>query len=307
MTGAVEKDAASMKPGDGGFRADPEFVAGAVGAVRKLKPDYGHMLGLYEKIFIEQERAKSAPGPAEFAIPREELNVLRREMFPLVRASRFIVDAEAAGKLFTSVCAVLLEGGEGIAETAEAMLEAAKSGALDIKKTLLDFVRAPGQVFDSLHSEMALNREVAQFILFNSVKPFLAGFSRALSSYLDAEGEWEKGYCPVCGSMPELSVLSENGKRSMLCGYCSHKWFSKRVFCPFCENDDHGTLKYFEIEGEEEYRVDVCEKCGSYIKTVDTRKLSRPVYLPLESAATPYIDVKFQEMGYRPGSAASDN
>ena len=97
--------------------------------------------------------------------------------------------------------------------------------------------------------------------------------------------------------MPELSVFEDNGKRSLLCGFCGHRWQSKRVFCSFCENTDHETLRYYEIEDEEEYRVEVCDKCNSYIKTVDIKKLSRPVYLPLESISTPYIDVKFRGDG----------
>jgi len=143
-------------------------------------------------------------------------------------------------------------------------------------------------------------------VAYSSLKPSLVKFSGMISRYLATENEWEKGYCPVCGSMPELSILEENGKRSFLCGFCGHQWQSKRVYCPFCENTDHDTLRYYEIEDEEEYRVDVCDKCHRYIKTVDMRKLSRPVYLPLESISTPYIDVRFREMGYSPGNTAAD-
>ena len=129
------------------------------------------------------------------------------------------------------------------------------------------------------------------------MKPSLVMFSEMVSGYLDRELEWDKGYCPVCGSMPELSVFEDNGKRSLLCGFCGHRWPSKRVYCSFCENTDHETLRYYEIEDEEEYRVDVCDKCKRYIKTVDIKKTIRPVYLPLENISTPYIDLKFKEMG----------
>ncbi len=307
MTAALENEAGPMKLMDTESRTTPEFIAGAVDAVRKRKPAFGHMLDLYEKIFIEQENSKTGIRHVEFSIPDEALSVIRKEKFPLVDVSRFIVDEEAAGKLFSGICAILLEGGEGIAETARVMMDAANSGSLDTKKLFQDFITDADSTLGRMEKDLHAVREVARFIIFNSMKPSLSVFSRAVSSHLDTEIQWDKGFCPVCGSMPELSVIGENGKRSMLCGFCGHQWLTKRVFCPFCGNDDHGTLEYYEIEGEEEYRVDVCGKCRGYIKAVDTRKLSRPVYLPLETVATPYIDMKFGEMGYRAGSAATDN
>ena len=127
-----------------------------------------------------------------------------------------------------------------------------------------------------------------------------------ISVNLDKDIEWDKGYCPVCGSMPELSLFEENGKRFLICGFCSHKWASKRMYCPFCENSDHETLQYYSIDDEEEYRVDVCEKCKKYIKTIDIKKTTRTIYAPLEIRSTPYIDIKFEEMGYKKGNTGID-
>jgi FdhE protein len=109
---------------------------------------------------------------------------------------------------------------------------------------------------------------------------------------------WERGYCPVCGSNPTLSLFGENGRRFLVCGFCWHKWPSSRMFCHNCGNRDHDTLRYYTFEDEEAYRTDVCDKCRHYIKTVDCRVLGRFVYPPLECIATSHLDIKMQDMGF---------
>jgi FdhE protein len=158
-----------------------------------------------------------------------------------------------------------------------------------------------------MSDEYGIDKQVLAFIVFNSLKPSLHMFAQNLSeAYLKDAGAWEKGYCPVCGSTPELSIFEENGKRFLICGFCGHKWASRRIYCPFCENSDHETLHYFDIEGEEEHRADVCDKCKKYIKTTDVKKTTRLVYPPLEYQATPYIDLMIEEMGFKAGNIKQD-
>jgi FdhE protein len=45
----------------------------------------------------------------------------------------------------------------------------------------------------------------------------------------------------------------------------------------------------------------VCDNCKKYIKTLDTRKVERLIYPPLEQISTIHLDIKAQEMGFVPG------
>jgi FdhE protein len=58
---------------------------------------------------------------------------------------------------------------------------------------------------------------------------------------------------------------------------------------------------YLYSEEEKEYRVDACESCRKYIKTVDTRVLGRRAYPPLEQVASLHLDLKAAEAGYTAG------
>lgn len=289
-----------------GTEITPEFISRAVNEVRKIKPDYQLLLDLYERIFIAQEGSKSHIQLAEYRIPGELLSVKLEGKFPLVTITQFSFDRGSAGVLFTALCGILRSSNECVSESAGRIGEAVERNDLDMDKLFPAFLSDNRSYFSTLEKDLKLDLNILRFLVYNSLKPSLNIFSAMMERYLDREGEWDKGYCPVCGSMPELSIFEENGKRSLLCGFCGRRWQSKRVYCPSCENTDHESLHYFEIEDKEEYRVDVCEKCKSYIKTVDIKKMSRPVYFPLESIATPYIVVKFKEMGYKPVNETID-
>lgn len=98
-----------------------------------------------------------------------------------------------------------------------------------------------------------------------------------------------------------MSALEGDGERFLFCSFCWHKWPVRRLVCPFCENDDSKTLHYFYTEEEREYRVNVCDKCKKYVKTVDTRKIDRFFYPPLEQIATLHLDMKANETGLERG------
>ncbi len=96
-------------------------------------------------------------------------------------------------------------------------------------------------------------------------------------------------------------MLQDEGKRVLACSFCRHEWSARRIFCPFCENADSDTLQYFVTQDDDEHRVDVCENCKRYIKTVDLRKIGRIIYPPLEQVATLHLDMKASESGYISG------
>lgn len=283
-----------------------DFIARAVTEVKRLKPEYGLMLELYEKIFIAQEESVRDLRIPECHIPEEILEVKLREQFPLLEIAQFTVDAASAGRLLVSLCEIVSTAGDAISETAKQLKDAVEKGAVSSDDCFSAFLNEDESFFKAIEDEVHIDRRTLIFLVFNSIKPSLKKCAALAAEHLDPDKEWDKGFCPVCGSMPELSVFEDNGKRSLACGFCGHRWRSKRVFCSFCGNTDHETLRYFEIEDEEEYRVDVCDKCKRYIKTVDVNKLSRPVYLPLECITTPYIDLKFREMGFSPAHEVRD-
>jgi len=71
------------------------------------------------------------------------------------------------------------------------------------------------------------------------------------------------------------------------------------MMCPFCENRNHKDLQYFSVEGNEVHRIDICNKCKQFIKTIDTRKLDYEPDLNLEDITTLHLDILASQKGFK--------
>lgn len=286
-----------------------EHIKTAIKEMRIKKPGLEEMLNLYEQIFILQEKAKSGISFPEFSISDEILAVKIKEKFPLVNISQFQLDYKTSETLLLNIIEIMSNKEIKENEIANAMkLLSSLIGddKISTRELFDSFIKEDESNFEIIEEKHQINKEILGFLVFNSLKPSITAFSEKISEYLK-DVEWEKGYCPICGSMPELSVFEKDGKRFLICGFCSHKWASKRIYCPFCENINHDTLQYFSIDDEEEYRVDACDNCKCYIKTINIEQTTRKIYLPLESHTTLYINAKFDEMGYTSGQCGTCN
>jgi len=115
---------------------------------------------------------------------------------------------------------------------------------------------------------------------------------------IDASG-WSEGYCPICGKEPKIGeIKGDEDSRFLFCNQCGFEWNYSRVKCPFCGNEEQHSLAYFTVEGEERYRVDVCNVCKRYVKIVDFRDTGEKVNLDVEDIATLHLDMLASEEGY---------
>jgi FdhE protein len=157
---------------------------------------------------------------------------------------------------------------------------------------LLDAVLRSDEEDIAAHTSLhLLDEDLVLFLSRHAFRAVRESVRRKADDLLDPE-LWLRGRCPFCGSYPHMSVLKEEeGYRFLSCDTCGGAWESKRVFCPFCGNDDHETLKYLYVEEEPEYRIDICNKCKNYIKTVDQRKAARPVDPEIEDLISIFLDI----------------
>lgn len=276
-------------------------VKQAVAALKKLQPAYLDLLDYYKQIFVAQEDSTNQLKIEPTKIGDEILAVKKNEKFPLINISEFIVDENAAARLLKKICEIAEVSNKEIAATARAIRKAIASEVLDPGAVFSHLLKADDTFFNKVESELNIEKKILLLIAYNSLKPSLTHCALQLSSYLDEDNAWEKGYCPICGSIPAISMFEDEGKRFLVCSFCWHRWSAQRIYCPFCDNRDSKTLHYLYSDQEKDYRVDVCDSCKTYIKAVDTRKADRIIYPPLEFVATLHLDIKAQEMGFKSG------
>jgi len=107
--------------------------------------------------------------------------------------------------------------------------------------------------------------------------------------------------CPSCECDPQLAVIrpeGDGGKRMLLCSLCHTEWEFRRILCPNCGEEDHEKLPRYAAEGGTVVRVEACETCRCYLKSVDLTVDGRAVPLVDEVATAP-LDLWAVEHGYR--------
>jgi formate dehydrogenase accessory protein FdhE len=106
--------------------------------------------------------------------------------------------------------------------------------------------------------------------------------------------------CPFCGRKPGAGILrqrGDGGSRSLLCSFCLAEWEFRRIVCAGCGEEDHLKLPVYTASDFDYIRVECCDTCKQYLKTVDLTKngLADPVVD--EIAAAP-LDLWAREQGY---------
>lgn len=274
----------------------------AAESLKQLRPAYGAILDFYKQIFIAQEDSKDKIEIDPIQISDEMLSIKADEEFPLVNLSEFAIDAKASKMLLIKICSLTKASSGNMASSAQAILEAIDAEEFDFDSLFLGLLEEDDSVFEKTAKKHDIKKGDLAFIVYNSIKPSLSLCAKQLSTYLDKDKPWTKGYCPICGSPAGFSMFEgEGGERFLLCGFCGHKWSSRRLYCPFCDNTDSKSLNYLYSDEEKEYRVDLCDKCKKYIKTIDTRKTERIIYPPLEHVATLHFDIKAKELKFKSG------
>lgn len=106
--------------------------------------------------------------------------------------------------------------------------------------------------------------------------------------------------CPVCDAKPIVGVLRPEGdgaKKSLICMLCAHEWRFRRLYCPACGEEREPQLAVYSSAEIPNVRVDVCDTCRTYLKTVDLTKTGLPVPIIDELVALP-LDLWAREHGY---------
>lgn len=96
--------------------------------------------------------------------------------------------------------------------------------------------------------------------------------------------------CPLCDGQPLLGVLrveGDGGKRWMVCSFCSHEWEFRRILCASCGEEDEKKLPVYVAEQLPHVRVEACDTCKKFVRTIDLTKDGHAVPVVDDIAAVP--------------------
>jgi FdhE protein len=91
-----------------------------------------------------------------------------------------------------------------------------------------------------------------------------------------------QGQCPFCGGFPWISArrdasVMEGARRLLGCALCGGEWSFGRILCPACFEGDPEKLPSFQNETHGNVRVEACETCHRYVKSIDLSEDARPI------------------------------
>jgi FdhE protein len=131
-------------------------------------------------------------------------------------------------------------------------------------------------------------------------------FLQPYAEHLADHSEWALPHgtpaiCPLCEGKPLVGVLRPEGdgaKRFLVCFLCGMEWEFRRIVCPACGEEDVHKLAIYQAEEFAYVRVEACDTCHSYIKSVDMTKngLAAPA---VDELATIPLDLWAADHSYR--------
>ena len=130
---------------------------------------------------------------------------------------------------------------------------------------------------------------------------FLQPYAEHLAEHAEArDGHHGFAVCPVCAAKPVVGVLrqeGDGGKRFLICSVCSTEWPFRRLICAACGEETVEKLPVYTAEQFKHVRVEACDTCRYYIKTVDLTKNGHAVPVVDELASIP-LNLWAQEHEY---------
>lgn len=111
-----------------------------------------------------------------------------------------------------------------------------------------------------------------------------------------------RGHCPFCGGAAWMSIRksssdAEAGFRYLVCSLCGLEWNFNRGTCPSCFEENPRKLPNFQSDSYPLVRIEACETCHRYIKSIDLTRDARPI-APIDDLLSVSMDLWAVDQGY---------
>lgn len=194
--------------------------------------------------------------------------------------------------------AVLLPHCSGLLQTAQRAGSPALAEAAQQLETLTpeSWIELLLQVWQPLGEAAELPPERAFF-----ARALLQPYAECLAAKANQPPGTAEAVCPFCGSRPQVAVLrpeGEGARRSLMCGLCATEWVYRRVVCPKCGEQEKDKLPVYTAAEFDYVRVDACDNCRTYIKSIDLSKNGHAVPM-VDELATVSLNLWAAENDYR--------
>ncbi|MGQ0737232.1 MAG: formate dehydrogenase accessory protein FdhE [Acidobacteriota bacterium] len=217
---------------------------------------------------------------------------------------RLVVDRDAVlTSLLELLAWVAVEGPKPLASAAAALArESRERWQAELEACLASHGKDEGGASTGQADDQAAMLACRWFAIEAAIQPLAEAAAAEVSAAPPArEALQTPSRCPRCDQPPLVGTLREEGhgaRRGFVCGVCLTEWPAPRLGCPACGESRFEALPVFRADDEPAVRVDACETCKAYLKTIDLTKdgAAEPLVDDLASVS---LDLWAREHGYR--------
>ena len=278
----------------GGHAAPPPHLTGAIGDLANLardRPALQNTCLVLQLLLVELFSELPADAPPLISV--ESAQARWSAGIPLLRDIPLGLDAASFGRRWLAVCAALQQ------PDAELLADAVCKKTLEPIALLSDVLAGRPESVAIKAEAIGVDAGQLATVLRLTALPVLAKFADALAD-LRSGARRDYGYCPTCGSWPLLAESRGLEQlRYLRCGLCATAWEGSRFRCLYCANEDHRSLGYFHVEGEEDRcRAASCDECHGYVKVISTLSALSAPQLLVTDLATLHLDLVAADRGF---------
>jgi len=278
----------------------------AFDSLRIQVPQLVNVLDAFEPLFVERALLKTelpSEERGDFAIDPVQFS----QGVPIFAREDFALSPQWLRKSAERLIPAMEKGFPGIRQQLKAIQEAILGSERQAEGFPSSVQIHTDEGVEGLATKLGIDAETLRFVLFQLVKPFAEKRAESLPP-LPENVKWAKGYCPVCGSWPELGFIEgKEGHRKLRCSFCGHVWGFMRTQCPFCETVDQDKMELHFAEDRAFERVELCHECKKYLISIDLRERADEIILEVAPLGLVYLDILAQEKGFSPAAICGWN
>jgi FdhE protein len=262
--------------------------------LRAARPDLAPAVDLQERLLtIVLSAARAIEGKLpRLSLPPRYLDAKLKRGVPILTGEPIPLPVQVLKSSFLKLCDALASGGAG--EAAVHIRTSVDEGQMEAG-SLLTASLSRNQ--DAIR-QGAIHRGLAPDLVWLLAELAASPFAHALhTTLLPAGGDWNHGYCAVCGSWPALAEFVD-GHRTLRCSFCAAAWEMTDYCCIYCGEKGENFKLAAPNEERHDRRLEICLACQGYLKTVDVPALSPFPLLAIYDMETMDLDLAAMEHGY---------
>jgi FdhE protein len=217
---------------------------------------------------------------------------------PVIRQKALFQHDDPWEEIALCLIPAMKRGFPNLLDTLERLEEIIKKENISIYDYFKSYPADGDTIIAGWASEFNINKAAVALLL----KVIMRVILEKRSQHIEWKGgDWEKGYCPVCGAFPSIAMIKEKiAERWLHCSQCGYEWKFSRVLCPYCEDQAYKEMPFFFVEDKGNDCAFACDKCKRYLITLTRMSDLLIRDLDISAISLTHLDVIMQEKGYQP-------